>query len=45
MDLHVPAAPLLTLSSVLIVAAAGISVWSGRQAMSNEVIRAVKEDW
>jgi hypothetical protein len=30
---------------VLIAAAAGIAVISGRQAMSTDVVKAVKEDW
>jgi putative ABC transport system permease protein len=45
MDLHIPYGLLALLSAVLIVAAAGISMWSGRGAMSNAMIRAVKEDW
>jgi putative ABC transport system permease protein len=45
MDLHIPYALLALLGLVLIVAAAVISMWSGRGAMSNAMIRAVKEDW
>ena len=36
---------LASLSAVLIAAAAGIAVVIGRQAMSTDVVKAVKEDW
>jgi hypothetical protein len=36
---------LTTLSLVLVAAAAAIAVISGRQAMSSEVVKVVKEDW
>lgn len=45
MDLHAPAALLLVLSLVLIACSALIAVWSGRRAMTSDVVRAVKEDW
>jgi putative ABC transport system permease protein len=45
MDLAAPGALLTSLSAVLVAAAAGIAVVSGRQAMSTEVVKAVKEDW
>jgi putative ABC transport system permease protein len=45
MDVHVPWALLAVLSGVLIVAAAVTSAVSGRQAMGEDVVRAVKEDW
>jgi len=45
MDLHVPWIALGLLSAALIVAAAGTAVASGRQAMSGEAARAVREDW
>ena len=45
MDVHVPWALLAVLSGVLIAAAALTSVVSGRQAMGEDVVRAVKEDW
>jgi putative ABC transport system permease protein len=45
MDLHVPWGLLGVLSVVLILAAALTSAFSGRQAMSDDVVRAVKEDW
>lgn len=45
MDLHVPWGLLALLSGVLVGAAAFTSVTSGRQAMGDDVVRAVKEDW
>jgi putative ABC transport system permease protein len=45
MDLHVPWALLAVLSAVLVAAAALTAAWSGRQAMGEDVVRAVKEDW
>ena len=45
MDLHVPWLPLAALASILIAAAAITAVWSGRAAMKDDVIRAVREDW
>ncbi|MGH8863699.1 MAG: ABC transporter permease, partial [Burkholderiales bacterium] len=45
MDLHVPWLPLAVLGIVLIAAAAITAVWSGRAAMKEDVIRAVREDW
>jgi putative ABC transport system permease protein len=45
MDLAAPGALLTFLSAVLVAAAAGIAVVSGRQAMSTDVVKAVKEDW
>ena len=45
MDVHVPWLLLALLSGVLIAAAALTSVLSGRQAMGDDVVRAVKEDW
>jgi putative ABC transport system permease protein len=44
-DLAVPIWPLLLLSATLITAAAVTAVWSGRAAMSQEAVRAVREDW
>jgi putative ABC transport system permease protein len=44
-DLAVPAGQLLFLSGMLIAAAAVTAVWSGRAAMSQEAISAVREDW
>jgi putative ABC transport system permease protein len=45
MDLAAPGSLLTMLSVVLVAAAAGIAVVSGRQAMSTDVVKAVKEDW
>jgi putative ABC transport system permease protein len=45
MDLHVPWGLLAVLSAVLVAAAALTAAWSGRQAMGEDVVRAVKEDW
>ena len=45
MDVHVPWTLLAVLSAVLVAAAALTSVVSGRQAMGDDVVRAVKEDW
>jgi putative ABC transport system permease protein len=45
MDLAAPGWLLTALSAILIAAAAAIAVISGRQAMSADVVKAVKEDW
>jgi putative ABC transport system permease protein len=45
MDLAAPGWLLTSLSALLLAAAAGIAVISGRQAMSADVVKAVKEDW
>ena len=45
MDLHVPWSLLAILSVVLVLAAAGTAAFSGRRAMGDDVVRAVKEDW
>jgi putative ABC transport system permease protein len=44
-DLAVPWRQLGILSSALIIAAALTALWSGRAAMSQDAIRAVREDW
>ncbi len=44
-DLAVPAWQLGLLSITLIAAAALTAVWSGRAAMSQDAVRAVREDW
>jgi putative ABC transport system permease protein len=44
-DLAVPAWQLAVLCAVLIVAAAVTAIWSGRAAMSQDAVRAVREDW
>jgi putative ABC transport system permease protein len=45
MDVHVPWGLLALLSGVLVAAAAVTAAVSGRQAMGDDVVRAVKEDW
>jgi putative ABC transport system permease protein len=45
MDLHVPWTLLAILATVLISAAALTAVLSGRQALGDDVLRAVREDW
>lgn len=45
MDLYFPGKLLMVLSAVLIGAAALTAAWSGRRAMTGDVVQAVKEDW
>jgi len=45
MDLYAPSALLAAMSLILVASAALIAVWSGRAAMSSEVLQAVREDW
>jgi putative ABC transport system permease protein len=44
-DLTVPVWQLALLSAVLVAAAAVTAIWSGRAALSQEAVRAVREDW
>jgi putative ABC transport system permease protein len=44
-DLAVPVWQLALLSAVLIGAAAVTAIWSGRAAVSEDAVRAVREDW
>jgi putative ABC transport system permease protein len=44
-DLAIPAWQLAILSLTLIAAAAVTAVWSGRAAMSQDAVQAVREDW
>jgi putative ABC transport system permease protein len=44
-DLTLPAWQLAVLSLTLIAAAALTAVWSGRAALSQDAVRAVREDW
>jgi putative ABC transport system permease protein len=44
-DLTVPVWQLALLSAVLVGAAAVTAVWSGRAALSQDAVRAVREDW
>ncbi len=45
MDLHVPVLALVLVSAVLVLAATGTAMASGRRAMTGQPIAAVKEDW
>ena len=45
MELHMPWLPLAGLAALVIAAAVATAVWSGRAAMSDDVVRAVREDW
>lgn len=45
MDLHMPWAPLAALAVLIVTTAALTAVWSGRAAMKDDVVRAVREDW
>jgi len=45
MELHLPWLPLAGLALLIIAAAVVTAVWSGRAAMSEDVVRAVREDW
>ncbi len=45
MDVYFPWGLLAVLSVALIIAASVTAVWSGRLALRDDVIRAVKEDW
>jgi putative ABC transport system permease protein len=44
-DLAIPARQLAILSLTLIAAAAVTAIWSGRAAMSQDAVQAVREDW
>jgi putative ABC transport system permease protein len=45
MELHMPWLPLAGLAAIVIAAAVTTAVWSGRAAMSDDVVSAVREDW
>ena len=45
MDLHVPVLALVLVSAVLVLAATGTAMASGRRAMTGQPIAAVKDDW
>jgi len=45
MELHMPWLPLAGLAALIVIAAALTAVWSGRVAMDDDVIHAVREDW
>lgn len=44
-NMDVPWLPLAALSALLIATASVTAVWSGRRAMSGDVVGAVREDW
>jgi len=44
-DFAVPVWQLIALSATLIAAAAVTAIWSGRTAMNQDAVRAVREDW
>ena len=44
-DLAVPVWQLALLSAALVAAAAVTAIWSGRAALSQDAVRAVREDW
>lgn len=45
MELHMPWSALAGLATAIVAAAAATAVWSGRTAMDDAVVRAVREDW
>jgi putative ABC transport system permease protein len=45
MELHMPWLPLAVLAALVAGAAIATAVWSGRAAMGEDVVRAVREDW
>jgi putative ABC transport system permease protein len=45
MELHMPWLWLAVLAALVVVAASATAIWSGRGAMDDDVIRAVREDW
>jgi len=45
MELHIPWLALMAFCSAMLLLATLTAVFSGRQAMSADVVRAVKEDW
>jgi len=45
MDIAVPWLDLAALAAILVGAAMATAVWSGRAAMDDDVVRAVREDW
>ncbi|HET9664715.1 MAG TPA: ABC transporter permease, partial [Burkholderiales bacterium] len=45
MDMHLSWMPIVGLALLIILSAALTAVWSGRAAMKDDVVRAVREDW
>lgn len=44
-DMHIPWLALAALAGLLVAAASITAAWSGRRAMSGDVVSAVREDW
>lgn len=45
MEVHLPWLALSSLAALIIIAATLTAMWSGRAAMRDDVVRAVREDW
>jgi hypothetical protein len=45
MELNLPWLPVASLALLIVAAAVVTAVWSGRAAMGEDVVRAVREDW
>jgi putative ABC transport system permease protein len=45
MELHMPWLWLSVLAALVVVAASATAIWSGRAAMDDDVVHAVREDW
>ncbi len=45
MEVHLPWLALASLAALIIIAATLTATWSGRAAMRDDVVRAVREDW
>jgi putative ABC transport system permease protein len=45
MEIHTPWLSLTGLAVLIVTAATATAVWSGRAAMKEDVVRAVREDW
>jgi putative ABC transport system permease protein len=45
MEMHLPWLWLSGLAVAIVAAAVATAVWSGRAAMGEDVVRAVREDW
>jgi putative ABC transport system permease protein len=45
MELNLPWLPVASLALFIVATAVVTAVWSGRAAMGEDVVRAVREDW
>ncbi len=45
LDINMPWLPLAALAAIVVGAAVATAAWSGRAAMGDDVVRAVREDW